>query len=320
MSKYTQIKYYDMVKIETLLDEGLNISDIAVKIGKHKTTVYRFIKKNSHEGKFIADKAWHKLYERKNRSNSHPRILSDSLLEKYVLEKIESYWSPEQVVGAWKKGKKEPLSHETIYKYIYEKKPELVKIYFRRKGARYRNRRNEGVGKIPNMRNINERPDAVESRKEIGHWEGDTITDKGLIRGIVTNIERKSGFLIASKVNNRRSTDICDVTIEDFSILPDNLRLSITYDQGSEFSKHEIIENNTKMTVYFAHKGCPWERASNESTNGLLRQFIPKGTDLNKVTDEDLQHYVDLLNNRPRKRLKYQTPYEVFHKELASCS
>lgn len=319
MKKYKQISYYDMIKIETLLEEGLGVTDIAVRIGKDKTSVYRCIKKNSHKGKFRAAKAWYKINERKGRANSHPRILSDSLLERYILEKIESYWSPEQVAGTWKKDKREALSHETIYKYIYKEKPELIQVYLRRKGIKYRKKRAERAV-VLDMRSIEERPLEINEKKEIGHWEGDTITDKGLTNGIVTNIERKSGFLIASKVDRKISKNVCDVTIEDFAVLPEELRLSITYDQGTEFAKHKIIEKKTKMTVYFAHKGCPWERASNESANGLLRQFIPKGSDLDKVSEENLKRYVELLNNRPRKRLNYQTPAELFQQKLNSCT
>lgn len=319
MKKYKQIKYYDMIKIETLLEEGAGITDIAIKIGKHKTTVYRCIKKNSNDGKFDATKVWHKINERKSRANSHPRIMADSMLEKYILEKIESYWSPDQIAGTWQIAQGEALSHETIYKYIYDKKPELVQLYFRRKGVKYRKKREARAVKLK-MRLIDERPLEVNERKKIGHWEGDTITDKTLANGIVTNVERKSGFLIASKVQSRTSQQVCDITIKDFQALPAELRLSMTYDQGTEFAKHKIIEAMTKMTIYFAHKHCPWERGSNESVNGLLRQFIPKGSNLNKVSEKVLAKYVNLLNTRPRKRLNYQTPAQVLQQELDSCT
>lgn len=319
MKGYKQLTYYEMIKIETLLEEGLNPAEIAVKIEKNKTTVYRCIKNNSDKGFFHADKVWKKIKERQSRANIHRRILSDSILEKYIIKKIEAYWSPEQIAGRWKKATGEALSHETIYKYIYQRKPDLVQLYLRRKGIHYHNRRS-GQGKIPEMRVIDERPRVVEERKEIGHWEGDVIVDKSLVRGIVTNVERKSGFLIASKIDKKTAQTVCDVTIEDFADLPDELKLSITYDRGSEFSLHKIIESMTKMTVYFAHAYAPWERGSNENTNGLLRQFIPRGTDFNEVGENDLQYYVSLLNNRPRKRLNYQTPYEVLQEELKSCT
>ena len=319
MKRYKQLTQSDMVKIAILLAEGLKPSDIAIRIGKDKTTVYRCIKKNSDKNGFSADTAWEKVQERKKRVNSHPRILADDILKKFIIEKIESYWSPEQIAGRWKKDNGESLSHETIYKYIYEEKPELIKVYLRRKGKKYQ-KDCKNKYQLNGMRSIDERPKSVEERKEIGHWEGDTITDKGLTQGVVTNVERKSGFLVASKVENRTGENVYDVTIEDFAELPDEFKISVTYDRGSEFAWHKVIEGTTKMTVYFAHAYCPWERGSNENTNGLLRQFIPKGTDLRKVTEKDLQHYVSLLNNRPRKRLKYLTPYEVFQKELKSCT
>lgn len=319
MKRYKQLTYSDMVKIETLLKEGKRPIEIALKIGKSKTTIYRCIEKNSDDKGFYAEKAWEKVREKKSRANTHIRILSDSLLEEFICEKIESYWSPEQIAGRWKRDVGEALSHETIYKYIYDKKPGLIRIYLRRKGKKYQKDRGK-PHELKEMRLIDERPKDVAGRREIGHWEGDTITDGSLIRGIVTNVERKSGLLLASKVDRRNSEEVSTVTIEDFTGLPDEIRLSITYDQGSEFGWHKIIEYFTKMTVYFAHAHCPWERGTNENTNGLLRQFIPKGTSLDQVTEKDLQHYVSLLNNRPRKRLNYQTPYEVFQKELKSCT
>lgn len=164
---------------------------------------------------------------------------------------------------------------------------------------------------------IDDRPKEVTEQKEVGHWEGDTIVGKNHQQGIVTNVERKSGFLMASKVTRKTAEEVYDVTVEDFEDLPPpELKISITYDNGREFAWHKMIEGTTKITVYFAHAYSPWERGSNENTNGLLRQFIPKGTDFNTVTAEMLDHYVHLLNNRPRKRLGFKTPYEVFQQEL----
>lgn len=319
MKRYKQLTYEDMIKIETLFLEGLKPPDIALRIGKNKTTVYRCISKNSVGDTFKADLAWELIKERKRKANSHQRIFSDSLLEKFIVERIESYWSPEQIAGKWKKDVGEPLSHETIYKYIYENKPELIKVYLRRKGKKYQKNRKEKYS-IQDRRMIDERSKEIEERNEIGHWEGDTIIGKNQKQAIVTNVERKSGFLMASKVENRTAGDVCDVTIEDFAELPKELKISITYDNGSEFAWHRMIEGIAKITVYFAHAYSPWERGTNENTNGLLRQFIPKGTDFSQVSEKDLQKYVSLLNNRPRKRLKYQTPYEVLQENLKSCT
>lgn len=318
---YKHLTFSDMIKIETLLNEGFKPPDIAIRLNKNKTSIYRCINKNANNDKtFKAENVWQKIKERKSTSNSHKRIISESLLEKYIVEKIENFWSPEQIAGKWKILTKEPISHETIYQYIYKEKPEMIKIYLRRKGKKYQKNRKEKY-QIQDRRMIDERPEEVETREIFGHWEGDTIVGKNHQQGIVTNVERKSGFLIASKVEKRTAENTADVTIEDFSDLPPELKLSITYDNGREFAWHRIIENLAKITVYFAHAYAPWERGTNENTNGLLRQFIPKGTDFAEVSEKDLQKYVDLLNGRPRKRLGFKTPYEVLHEELMkSCT
>ncbi len=316
MKTYKQLTYSDMVKIETFIAEGYKAGEIAIKIGKNATTIYRCMKNNSDDnGIFVADEVWEKVSERKSNANKHIRIIPDSLLEKYILVKIEEHWSPEQIAGTWADEKKESICHETIYQYVYKYRPHLVKMFFRRKGKKYKHERKSKY-QIPDRRMIDERPKEVENRKEVGHWEGDTIVGKDHKGSIVTNVERKSGKLIASKTKDRTAEAIFEATVEDFKNIPDQLHISITYDNGREFSAHKKIENTIKMTVYFAHAYSPWERGSNENTNGLLREFIPKGTDFDTVSKEDLAYYVDLINNRPRKRLGFKTPNEVFQEEL----
>ena len=320
MPNYTQLTYSDLIKIETLLNEGFNVLEIAIRIGKHKTTVYRCLANNTEDDEsFRAESAWQKLRERKSTGSTHPRIMSDSLLEKYLVEKIESYWSPEQIAGRWSVDTGEALAHETVYRYIYAKKPELVKLYLRRKGKKNQHDR-KAKYQILERRMIDERPQKVELREEFGHFEGDTIVGKNHQGAITTNVERKSGFLLASKLEQADAQNTADVIIEDFQELPPALCLSVTFDNGREFAWHKIIETLAKITVYFAHPYSPWERGTNENTNGLLRQFIPKGTDLSTISEEDLSRYVSLLNNRPRKRLDYKTPYEVLQEELAKVA
>ncbi len=320
METYKQLTYSDMVKIETFIEEGYKPGGIAIKISKDCTTVYRCLKNNSNEdGIFVADEAWEKVCKRKSEANKHIRILPDSILEKYILVKIEEHWSPEQIAGKWTHNTGEPICHETIYQYVYKNKPQLIKMFFRRKGKKYQHERKSKY-QIPNRRMIDERPKEVETRKDVGHWEGDTIVGKDHKGSIVTNVERKSGFFIASKTKDRSAQSIFESTVIDFKNIPDELKISMTYDNGKEFSYHEKIESSTKMTVYFAHAYSSWERGSNENTNGLLREFIPKGTDFNTVSDEDLARYVELINNRPRKRLGFMSPNEVFQQELENLA
>lgn len=316
MKSYHQLNFANMVEIETLLNEGYKANHIAVKLGRNKTTLYRCIKQNSNqEDEFIAEEAWEKIIEKRHKSVRNPRIVSGSLLEKYILDKIETYWSPEQIAGKWKKKTGEPLSSDTIYQYIYKYQPKLVKMYFRRKGKKYQKNKGDKY-KIQDRRFIEERPEEVEFRNELGHWEGDTVIGKEHKGAIVTNVERKSGFLLASKVKKRTAYAIVDSTEKLFSDIPDSFKLSITYDNGREFAYHRMTEVLTKLTVYFARPYSPWQRGTNENTNGLLRQFLPKGSDFTKLSEKELQRYVDLLNDRPRKRLGYMTPREVMQEEL----
>lgn len=313
--KYKHLTLEELVKIETLLKEDFSVSEIAIRLSKNKSTIYRCINKNKDSDGFTAAKTYEKIKTRKLNSTKPRRILPDSILESYIVDQIKEYFSPEQIANSWSHDNKETLCHETIYQYIYKNKPSLVKIYFRRKGKKYQHNRRAKY-QILNRRMIDERPSYVDQRKDIGHWEGDTIIGKNHKGAILTNVERLSGKLIAKKLPDRTSQSVLDSTIEEFSDLPPRLKISITYDNGKEFACHQDIEKQTGMTVYFARAYAPWQRGSNESINGLLRQFIPKGTDFKTVTDEDLQKYVDLLNNRPRKRHGWLSPNQVFQREL----
>ena len=319
MKKYKQLSYEDLVKIETLMEEDFKPTEIAIKLSKDKSCIYRCIKNNSVEGEFKASVAYELIRQRKLSCIKPRRLLPDTVLAKYVVDKIEEYWSPEQIANNWKEAEKESLSHETIYKYIYKYKPELVKVYFRRRGKKYQHDR-RSKHQILNRRMIDKRPESVELRKEIGHWEGDTIIGKNHKGAICTNVERKSGKLIAIKLPNKTAQAVLDATKDGFADLPARLCISMTYDNGKEFSKHEDIEKETGMTVYFARAYASWQRGTNENTNGLLRQFIPKGTDFDIVSDDDLAKYVDLINNRPRKRLNWLSPNQVFDRELNSVA
>lgn len=314
------LSWEDVVRIETLLNQGLNPSEIAVVIGRDKSVIYRCIEKNSVDGIFLAESAWQLMHERKRTANQHPRILDDSILEEFIIEKIEAYLSPEQIAGKWTESTGEALSHETIYSWLKAKRPDLIKIYLRRKGKKYRKKRLTPEF-ITDKRSIDERPVEANERLEFGHWEGDTMLGAtGKKECIVLNLERKSGLLLAQKIPNKTATAVLKATEEYFKDIPEELRISVTYDNGTEFAKHKDIEKSTLMTVYFAKPYSPWQRGSLENTIGLLRQFIPKGTDISTVTEEELQRYVHLLNTRPRKRLKWKSPLEVFQANIKqSC-
>lgn len=361
---YKHLTKSDMIRIETLLQEGYSNKDIGIKIGKDKTTIGRWRKKTKEilknrdpetlqdsiecnilrmeegenkeyindrierekkqSGIYNAEYIWEVISERKSIANAHYRIVDDNVLSKYILTHIELHWSCEQIANTWSYQKGESLSKDTIYDWVYRNHPHLVKLYFRRKGKKYQQKRKEKY-QIKNRKMIDERPETVENRLEIGHWEGDTIVGKDHQGAIVTNVERKTGFLIATLLEDStkeqgRSEILADVTIQDFKKLPEEFCVSITYDNGKEFAQHEKIAKETAMTVYFAHPYSPWERGTNENTNGLLREFIPKGTDFSTITQKDLDYYVWLINNRPRKRLNWISPAQLFAQELQGCT
>lgn len=321
---HKQFTEKEIYAIEIYLWERYNYSDIAKKLWKHHTSVGRIVKKyrSRKTGKFYASmciKQRTEVRSQVNRANKN-RIKGTSL-ECFILKYIKRYLSPDEIAERWKLEKKESLSKDTIYKYIYEEHPELIKKYLRRWWKKYQNRRKEKY-QINGRKIIDERPNIVDTRSRIWDWEWDTVVG---VRWwskevILTNVERKSGYLLATKVINKSGEAVLDGTLKLFKNIPKYKQKTMTYDNGREFSHHSMIEYLTKLEVYFAHPYSSHERGTNENTNGLLRQFIPKKTDIQSVSENQLKYYVSLINSRPRKRLGYKTPYEVFFwKSINMC-
>lgn len=183
--------------------------------------------------------------------------------------------------------------------------------YRRRYGTRIREKQREAKKK----RRIDERPEIIEQRVRIGDWEGDTIIGKDRKPAILTHVERRSGLILADKLDRATAEMTKQKTIERFERIPRNKKHTITYDNGSSFSDHDMTEKQTGIKIYFAFPYHSWERGTNENANGLLRQFFPKKINFATITQQDIQKAVGLLNNRPRKRLKYLTPYEIFNQK-----
>ena len=320
--QFTQKQVY---AIEIYLEERYNYSQIGRKLWKDPSSVSRLV------GKYKSKKTW-KFYasmcikqREKLRSNVNKRnrirIKDNTHLEGFIIKYIKKYWSPEQIAWRWKQETWEKLSKDTIYLYVYEYYPELIKEHFRRKWKKYQNRRKEKY-QLNDRKMIDGRPEVVETRSRIWDWEWDTVIWKywWSKQVILTNVERKSGYLLARKIQDKSWISVLDGTIECFKYIPKYKQKTMTYDNGREFSLHRMIEFETNLDVYFAHPYCSWERWSNENTNWLLRQFAPKKTDFEKITQNQLKYYVSLINSRPRKRLNYKTPNEVFfNKNLKLC-
>jgi len=344
----TQIHEGELYEIRVLLVEGYSIPKIAEKLGRSKSTLYRLFRNNGIDYKqrrfqYIWWKSWEKIYRedwkrkpqvlphhiyllrerrRSLASRRYCRIEPWGKLERYILEKIKNAWSPKQISRRWMRDTGERLSKDTIYRYIYSHHKELIRKCFRRKWKRYCNHRGNRFNEkyqIMNRRMIDERwtlyPEC-ETRSEVWHWEWDTVV---WIRWwskevILTNVERKTGYLLTRKLRRGTGQCVSETTRELFNTLqiPVHKKQSITYDNGREFSEHRMIEYETNMTVFFAHPYHSWERWTNENTNWLLRQFVPKKTDFKDITEKQLQYYTDLINHRPRERLWWLTPHEVF--------
>lgn len=317
MASHTQFTHNDRIMLSALLRKGFTQSDIARELDKNQSSVSSELKRNSDKnGYYHAGHATRKYHGRKAKANQVlKRIENDPWLEKYIYERIKKYWSPEQIAGRVRKDHNVIVCHETIYRYIYNEKPEWKK-YLRQKKGKYRRRygrkKVEKQREEAKKRRIDTRPAIVELRARIGDWEGDTIVGEEKTQRILTHVERKSGYLLADKLDVVTAEIVRKVTVKRFRSVPRKKRHTITYDNGTEFADHEMIEKKAKATVYFAYPYHSWERGTNENTNGLLRQFFPKKTPFAGITQNMLKRVTKLINHRPRKRLGYLTPYEVF--------
>jgi IS30 family transposase len=238
---------------------------------------------------------------------------------------LKAGWSPEQISETLKKEGVETfrVSHETIYKAIYvfprgEVRKELIGLL--RQGRSTRKPRTRGQDRrnaIPNMQSIHIRPPEAEDRQIPGHWEGDLIKGAGNRSSVGTLVERMSGFTALAKMPNATAGAALESFGTALETIPPCLRKTMTYDQGREMAYHEALTARTGVAVYFADPHAPWQRGSNENTNGLLRQYLPKGTDLSIYSQDDLNRIVYSLNTRPRKRLNWRTPLEVYTEMIA---
>lgn len=321
MASYQQITHNDRIMLSALKRKGFTQAEIARELGKDQSSISRELSRNKGENaRYHAGDATRIYYQRKEEVNQVlRRIENNAWLRKYIKEKIKDYWSPEQIAGRVREDHGVIVCHETIYQYLYNEKPEWKK-YLRQKKGKYRRRygrkKVEKQREEAKKRRIDTRPEVVELRGRIGDWEGDTIIGGEKTQRILTHVDRKSGYLLADKLDVVTAEIVRKVTAKRFRSIPREKRHTITYDNGSEFAEHELIERFAKATVYFAYPYHSWERGTNENTNGLLRQFFPKKSYFKDITKNKLKRITKLINHRPRKRLGYLTPHEVFIKNM----
>ncbi len=231
-----------------------------------------------------------------------------------VRSQIIKYWSPEQIAGRMKQTTTEPkkrVSRSSIERWIkQDKERSHWENYLRRRGKRCT--KDDSRGHLPATVSITGRPLVVNERSRCGDWEGDTIVSPGKRSGLVSTTDRRSGLLKLNKVKNLKSATVISKMRQQLSHLPKDLRCTMTLDNGKEIAQHARLAKIIHDGVFFARPGSPWERGTNENTNGLVRQFVPKRTYIAMISSQRIKEIENLINNRPRKRLGYQTPNEVF--------
>lgn len=288
-------------------------SAIAKRLGRHKSTIGRELRRNACGEHYSAIVA-HQRAVMRRRSRPVIRKMERHEINQQVRHGLVKYWSPDQIAGRMRREHpNEPhcrVSHQTIYDWIKQDEYREHWRSFLRFGGR-RSPRNDGRGKLRRTVKIDKRPVVVDRRSRFGDWEGDTIVGGRQRGALVTHVERKSGYLMAAKVNTRQSEPVNRATKRLFANLPASLRRTLTLDNGKEFAGHEKMSRQTGLAIYFADPYASWQRGTNENTNGLLRQFFPKGTEFTHVSHHELREVVSLMNDRPRKRLGYRTPRET---------
>lgn len=316
---YHQLTLKQRFQLETLLETLSTQKEIAQWMHIAESTISRELQRNDDREKYDARHA-HALATRRRKSTKAKtkKLLTHETIFSYVEEKLKLFWSPEQISGRLKNDEHLNICHETIYQFIYEERPDWKKYlrqtkgkYRRRHGTKAREYRREQAKK----KRIDTRPAIVERRERLGDWEGDTIVGGEKTTGIITHVERKSGYLLGDLFKQKTAELIRKKTVQKFKHIPANKKLTMTYDNGTEFAEYELLARATKLDIYFAYPYHSWERGTNENTNGLLRQFFPKKSLFATLTQRAVDQVVDLINHRPRKRLNYLTPYEVFVEE-----
>lgn len=305
----------------------MNVSqaEIARRIGHHRGTVGRELRRNlDFFGHYHYQPAHDRANERRAAGSARP-VTEDTELMAHVEAKLMVRWSPEQIAGRLEVDPPKHLAGRTItaatiYRWIWvdQDRAGRLKPYLRvaHKLRRKPYGKPSKRGQIRNRTPIADRPGSVDGRRRLGDWEGDTVVGKGRSGYVMTNVDRASRYLLTRKLERPTATAVETAMVETMRRMPAAKRRTQTFDNGREFSGHESISRRLRLAVFFADPYSSWQRGTNENTNGLLRQYLPKSRDFESLTSHELASYTWQLNNRPRKCLNYRTPAEVFHERL----
>jgi IS30 family transposase len=325
MPKYKRLTMSDREDIALGLAQGKSRREIAATMGRSPSTVSRETTRNNHVYcgyRYKATRAqgmanWRALTSRRRR-----KLDMNEPLKRFVFEHLDKRWSPEQIAKRLKMmyptDTTMHISHETIYQYLYVwPRGELRKVVLKCLRRKHKYRRVYGKERnkhraIQDFISIEERPKEVADRIIPGHWEGDLVMGHNNASALGALVERTTRMTFLVHLKDKDAVSVRTAFARVFEHMPDNLKRSLTYDNGQEMADHKLFTKNTRIQVYFAHPHSPWERGTSENTNALIRQFFPKGTRFDKVSKAQINKVQDLLNDRPRKVLNFSTPHEVF--------
>ncbi|MCR4284138.1 MAG: IS30 family transposase [Parcubacteria group bacterium] len=324
--KYKHLTIEEREKIQEMLWQKASVRRIAAEIGRNPASISRELQRNNPiERKRYTPRAAHERALGKRKSRGRMERLKNDQIRSYVVQKLKRRWSPEQIAGRIQADLKEKISHEAIYQYIYAQvhrngwgclRPgheDLRRYLRRRRKRRIKNgtRRCQRIFK-PKGVSIDMRPDIIDTRVRFGDWEGDSVESVNHKPGINTAVERKSGIVFITKLKDKTAKATTDAMGQRFKDVPKRLKQTITLDNGPENSDWPTIEKEIGLSCFYAHPYCSGERGTNENTNGLIRDYFPKKTDFSIITDEEIKYVESEINNRPRKRLDWKTPLEVW--------
>ena len=311
---YQQLTAIQRSQINSLKSINLSNRRIAKELAVSHTTINNELKRNTGKRGYRHQQAHKKATTRKHQTKPHLQKLTPQLISLIQEKLTQEQWSPQQISEWLKLKHNKEISHETIYQHIYQDKRNGGTLYthLRRKSKPYQKRVNGKTtrGQIVGRVDISQRPEIVETRGRLGDWEADTVVGKNHKSAVVTLVERKSRALVVFKVARSTAEMVSSGIIEALKHLPVK---TITFDNGKEFAYHHKIASALGVETYFAKPYHSWERGTNENTNGLLRQYFPKGTDFGMVSEAEVLVVQRKLNTRPRKCLGFKTPLEVLH-------
>jgi IS30 family transposase len=326
--QYSHFSIEEREAMQTMWWQRRSVRAIAATLGRSPSSVSRELRRNfpTHHKVYTPRLAHERALERRAHRGRDERLKNDTV-RTYVVSHLKLGWSPEQIAHTCAAATGQAISHEAIYQFVYAQvhrdghgsiKPgrEDLRPYLarrRKRRARKGMRRSHRVEKGP-LPSIDDRPAIVDHRKQVGHWEDDSIVFSTTcpVRLRTTN-ERVAGIVFIEKTRDRTMTEANRITEERLGVLPERYRQTLTRDRGSENLGYQALEKKLGIRCFFAHAYHSWERGSNENVNGLIRRFLPKGTDFRMIAEEDIRRIEYLLNSRPRKRLGWKSPYQVFY-------